>query len=234
MSFSIEENYATELELRPGKIIHLRKWKVKDRKAFKEIVLEKGDELKAMDIALKLVFPCILEKDILLTDEEIKQITSILRAISIGEEFDFTFYCSNEACQKQSTVKLNITDVSKLKFGEWSEVKIGEDTIEFGEKINPSFYYNTMSALESEEDRALADLAMHILKFNGVDVKTYKDTLEVIENLDTDVSDKIQEEFDKQKSLQDVIHEVQCKHCKNKESFLFDEIPGFFPPSWFK
>ena len=32
----------------------------------------------------------------------------------------------------------------------------------------------------------------------------------------------------------DDVAEIECKKCSNTVKYSFDEIPGFFPPSWFK
>lgn len=231
MSFSIEEKYETEIKLGEGKVIHIRKWKQKDRKNFKNMFIEKGEFTTAMDLAATVVFPCILEKSTLLTEEEIKYVLGELRRISIGETFSFDFVC--DECDEFNKIELKISEVNKSKISKWGTSSIKGHSIKFGEQINPQFYYNALFEAASEEDKAVIDLVSHIISIDNDDTKTFKELVSMFENMDTDIYDAIIEEFNKQKFKQDLVTEVECTHCKAKQGFLFDEIPGFFPVSWY-
>jgi hypothetical protein len=231
--FSTEEKYSEELQLRSNKIIHLRKWKVKDRKLFKKVVDERGENLSPNDMARTLIFPCIREKNILLTDEELKVVLYKLREISIGETFEFTFECSNELCQKENTLDIKMKDVNKIKQSDWAPVTIGENVVVFGETIDPAFYYEKMAEQRTPDDKQIADLAMHILSINGEETTGAVKMMEYLENLDVGDLDKIFEEYKKQQFIQDNIFTVKCKYCKKPQKFMFDDIPGFFPETWF-
>jgi len=231
--FNIEEKFDKEVILREGKKIHIRKWKVKDRKAFKNLIQETQGEISPQLLASVLVFPCILEKNVLLTEDEIKYIITLLREISISDEFTFKFYCDNEDCEEENEVQIKVKDVNKFNQSNWSTVSISDsDTITFGERVQAQFYFNTIFDSKTQEEKNIADLAMHIVKFNDDDTKSFSETLEIIENLDINIQDKILEEYNKQKFTQDAIYEVQCKKCLRKQTFLFDEIPDFLPKSW--
>jgi len=232
--FITEEIFDKEVKIRTGKVIHIRKWKAKDRNRFKAIVEEKGENLSVLDISRTLVFPCILEKNILLTEEEIKYVSNIIREISISPEFEFAFMCNDDACGKLNEVKIKIQDVNKAKFNDWKEVEINGGFITFGEIVQPQFYYETLFNYKTEGERATADLAMHIVKVQDDDLKSFSEMMEFLESLDTDILDKIDEEYNKQRFVQDNSHSLRCKFCKKEQKFIFDEIEGFFPSTWFK
>jgi hypothetical protein len=231
--FNTEEKFDKEVVLLEGKTFHIRKWKVKDRKAFKAMIQETKGEISPQLLASILVFPCILEKNILLTEEEIKYVITLIREISISDEFTFKFYCDNEECEEENEVKIKLKEINKFSQTKWSTVNISEtETITFGERVNAQFYYNVIFDCKTPEEKIIADLATHIIKFNDDDTKSYNETLEIIENLDIDIQDKILDEYNKQKFTQNAIYEVQCKKCERKQTFLFDEIPDFLPKSW--
>lgn len=227
--FDIQENYQ-ELKIRDNKTIHIRKWKVKDRKAFKNLLSK--EEMTPFDIANVLVFPCIKEKNTLLTAEEIKFVLSKIREISISDSFTFEFICDNEACQKVNTVVLKIEDINKPKYEKWSEVSIGETTVTFNEKVNAEFYYNKIFSDVTDEEKKYIDLALHIEKLGDMDTLSFTDIMELFDELDTDVIDAIFEEYNKQKFVQDNTTEVKCT-CSKVQKFMFDEVPGFLPASWY-
>jgi hypothetical protein len=232
-AFSQEEIYDREIKLSEDKVLHLRKWKVKDRNAFKQIIKEKGESLTPIDISSALVFPCIKEKNILLTEEEIKNVLYSLREISIKADFDFTFLCDEENCEKLNTTTIKVQDINKIVKSNWSEVEIFDDVITFGERVQPEFYYNTIYNTDSENQKEQSDLAMHIVKIGNDDSMSFSETITFLNNLDTDVLDKIQEEYNKQKFKQDTLYTVKCE-CGKEQNFIFDEIPNFFPTSWFE
>jgi len=232
--FITEESYSKEVKLRKDKVVHLRKWKAKDRKRFRNVIEEKGENLSVTDISMALVFPCILEKNILLTEEEIKYISTVLREISISETFDFEFYCTDENCENDNKVTLRIEDVNKPKYSEWGEVEINGGFITFGERVKPDFYYKAIYDAKTQFDKELVDLTLHIIKVEQDDTKTFPEMLELLDNLDTDVMDKIVEEFNKQRFVQDSEHSLKCSKCGKEHNFIFDEIEGFFPETWTK
>lgn len=231
--FITEELFAKEVTIREGKVVHLRKWKAKDRNRFKAVVEEKGDNLSAIDISRTLVFPCIQEKDILLTEEEIKFISSVIREISISPEFNYTYVCTDDTCNKTNKVTIQIKDVNKPVSSPWAEVDINGGKITFGERVKPQFYYETLFKYKSEAERSTVDLAMHIVKVQDDDSMSFKEIITFLEDLDTDIIDKIQEEYNKQKFTQDNITELTCEACGKKQKFIFDEIDDFFPKTWF-
>lgn len=230
--FLTEEKFEKEIILRDGKIIHVRKWKVKDRKKFKETIINKGENLTAKDISDVLIFPCIQEKNILLTEEEQKYISSIIREISIGETFKFSFLCDADECDNVTELELKISDVNKPKFSNWSTVEISGIPVEFGEKIKPDFYFTKLNGASTEEKQDI-DLAAHILKVGDEDALTFDEIMAMLEELDSDVYDKFVEEYNKQRFVQDNVHSVKCSKCSKEQMFAFDEIAGFFPASWF-
>lgn len=233
--FNIEEKYEKEIKFRDNKIALARKWKVKDRKNLKKLIEENGDNITPIQLASVLIFPCLKDKNILLTEEEIKYALSEIRSHSISDEFKFSYVCSNDECNHLNNQTLKVSEVNKPKWKEWSTVLINDLEIEFGEIVTPKFYYEKMYEIKDPYDRFLADMAFHIVRVNEAEgIIKFEQFLESFEEMDTEVLDKIIEEFKKQRFTQDNEHECTCEKCKNKDTFIFDEIPDFFPKSWFE
>jgi len=231
--FNIEEKYDHTLVIRDDKQVKLRKWKVKDRKNFKKLIEEKAENITPFELAAVLVFPCLEDKNILLSEEEIKYVLTELRSISISSDFNFTFMCQNEECSEMNTIKLDLKDVSKPVSSSWSAVTIDDIEIEFGEKCSPKFYYEKMYGAKTPEDRTLTDLALHIVRVGEYDgVIKFEEMMSQFEEMDTDFQDAIMSEYKKQKFTQDNLYECTCQKCNSKQTFIFDEIPDFLPKSW--
>jgi len=233
--FKIEEVYSKEITIRPGKVVQARKWKVKDRKNLKKLIEERGEDISPIQLASVLIFPVLKDKDILLTEEEIKFLLSEIRAISISDKFKFNYICSNEDCNKFNEQEIEIKDVNKPKFNDWGIVKIDDIEIEFGEIVNSKFYYEKMYEFKDQSERNLADMAMHIVRVNDLEASIkFEQFMLYFNEMDTDQLDEIVQEYKKQKFIQDNEHECTCTFCGSKQKFIFDEIPDFFPKHWFE
>lgn len=233
--FKIEEVYSKEITLRPGKTVQARKWKVKDRKNLKKLIEERGEDISPIQLASVLIFPCLKNKDILLTEEEIKFLLSEIRAISISDKFKFSYICSNEDCNKLNDQEILVQDVNKSKFNNWGVAEIDGIEVEFGEIVNSKFYYEKMYEFKDPSERNLADMAMHIVRVNDFEASIkFEQFMTYFNEMDTDLLDQIVQEYKKQKFMQDNEHECECTFCGTKQKFIFDEIPDFFPKSWFE
>lgn len=231
--FKTEEKFDREIKFKDDKIAFSRKWKVKDRRKLKELLIEKGESITPIDIAGVLVFPCLKDSNILLTEEELKYALTEIRAHSISEDFTFKFICSNESCREENEQVIRISEINKAKYLPWSPVNIDGVEIEFGELCTPKFYYDKLYDAKTPEERFIIDLALHIVRvdtFEGV-IK-FEDMIAEFDNMDTEFQDEIIKEYKKQRFSQDNIKECTCSKCGTTQAFMFDEIPDFFPPSW--
>ena len=74
---------------------------------------------------------------------------------------------------------------------------------------------------------------LKIESFNGDDAFTLEGLIEKFEDLEIDTITEIMEIYDDHKFKVNDVNEIECD-CGHKMKFEFDELPGFFPDSWFK
>lgn len=225
-NIDIQQNLWTELDLGHKKV-HIRKWKVKDRNQFLELL--KNDSINASEkkILNILVLNCIKEKDIDLNPEELQYIFLKIRELSIGDEFDFQYTCEKCGNINKSTEK--ISEIFTFTYSEFQERTYGNIVIKYSNVKNPESFNKRVISDDFDE---LDDLCYHIESINGKMYK-FQDVKNFFENLDTQTMDIILKDFYKMQFLLNQSKEFKCSECENKKTFIFDEIPNFFPDSWF-
>ena len=58
--------------------------------------------------------------------------------------------------------------------------------------------------------------------------------IDLFDNMDIDEFDNIFNQWEDIKFKIDDKYNVECPSCNDSVVYSFDEIPGFFPPSWFR
>jgi hypothetical protein len=206
-----------------SKQINIRGWKGKDKKAFlNALKVEKIDENNVMDT---LVYSCI-EEDIILSTDEFKYVLSRIRAISLGEEINIEFYCTK--CGELYKKDFLLKDIIRWSYNNLKEIKVQDIIIKLGEIKNKTIYIQKIA-----EDE-LYDLLLRIESFNGDTSFTLDELIDKFDNLDLSIISNIIEQYENAKFKLLNINTVECPKCKNKTDFEFDELPGFFPQSWFE
>lgn len=235
----IQDDFKYKLKIR-NKELNVRKWKVKDRIAFKKL-LSSAENLAEYDIADVLVFPCIKEQNILLTSEELKWVSTSIRKLSIGETFEFKYICLNENCKNAQATTLTIDSVNIPVYEDWKHIENAKINVKFGEQVKPQFYKDVITKIEKSSDDVfkqfnleLSDLAMHIIEIDDISTMSFNDMLEYLQNLDDDVFEEIVKEYNKQRFTVKNTRSVICEHCQHEQWYVFDAIEDFFPKSWLK
>ena len=205
------------------KDITIRKWKGKDKKNF--IKALNTTEINESLIMETLVYSCI-EEDVILSTQEFRYVLSKIRAYSLGENIDIDFYC--EACGEVHNESFNINEIIKYTFEPLNEIKVKDVHIKLGDIKNKEKY------IELINEDALYDLLLRVESFNGNDAFTLDDLIDMFDDLDIDVLTEILEIYESKKFTIDDKNEVQCPACKDTQVYHFDELPGFFPSSWFE
>lgn len=208
-----------------NKIIKARKWKAKDRKLFRKKLVESEGKNISKIISDVLVYNCLENPNIALTDEEIQYLFIQLRKISISDKFKFEFECEN--CGHKNELILKIDDVIKPVYKEYEPIIVDNITIEIQDIKNKKFYEEN----KDEYDDA-KELAFRIKSFNGDTSKSFNELVEIFENMDINTFDKIYQKFQEMNFHIDNTYACECKNCGHKNLFEFDEIPGFFPDTW--
>ena len=208
-----------------NKNIKVRKWKAKDRKAFKKEVQENNGTNIDKIISETLVYSCMEDKNIALTNEEVQYVFTKLRKISISDTFKFVFNCNH--CEKNNEIVLKIDDVSKPVFSDFSTIQVDDITLELQDIKNKKFYDENKDEFDDSKE-----LAFHIKSINSDMTKSFDDLVNMFDEMDLDKFDRIFEEFQKMNFHIDTTCDCKCMHCGKITTYEFDEIPNFFPDSW--
>ena len=114
-------------------------------------------------------------------------------------------------------------------------VKIPEENIEIeiSEIQSREHYSKAIAKCESTEEIFMVDFLYHIHKLNSDDTFSFDELNEYFDDLDVDVVEKIFDKYNNMRFKVDDLSEVECPHCKFKETYQFDDLPGFFPNEWF-
>ena len=171
-----------------------------------------------------LVYDCITE-NVILSTEEFKYVLSRIRAFSLGENIDIDFYCSE--CGKQEIKTFKLIDIIRGTYKPLKEIKVKNVHIKLGEIKNKDFYIKKI-----QEDENF-DFLLRIEEFNSDRTFTLEKLIDIIDNLDIDILTEILEIYEDHKFKIDDINVIECD-CGFSEKYEFDELPGFFPESWFE
>lgn len=211
------------MKLKVGdKDITIRKWKGKDKKKFSAFL--KSTDADYVEIMKTLVYDCI-EEDVALSTDEFKYVLSRIRALSLGEDIEIEVYCSE--CGAVFKKSFQLKDVIRATYTPLKEIKVNDISIKLGEVRNPDFYIKKIA------DEPDYDFLLRIHEFNGSDTFTLDELESMIDNIDIDTLTEIMKVYENHKFKIDDINIVKCK-CGKEQKFMFDEIPGFLPNSWFQ
>jgi len=212
------------MEIQLGnKKLNIRGWKGKDKKAFlSSIKAEALDEKRVME---SIVYECIEEKNVVLSIEEFKYVLVKIRAISLGEEIKINFYCRK--CSELFEKTFLLKDIIKYSYKDLKEIKAPGVVIKLDEIKNKEIYIQKLK----EDD--LYDLLLRVKSFNGDDTFTLDELMDKFDDLDLSVLSNIIEQYEAAKFKVLDVNAVTCPSCQDVINYEFDELPEFFPSSWF-
>jgi len=202
----------------------IRKWKGKDKKAF--INSLKEENINEEDVMNALVYDSIEEENVILSSDEFKYVLSRIRAYSLGEEINVEFMCGE--CGEIHTQTFELKNLLKYEFKPLKEIKIPGAHIKFGEIANKELY---ISKIKEDEDY---DFLLRISEINENNTFTLNELEMIIDDLDIDVLTEVMTIWEESKFKLDDVGLVKCPNCGDEVYYQFDEIPGFFPTSWFE
>jgi hypothetical protein len=206
------------------KNIKYRKWKVKDKKKFIKNIND------PVLIKESLVFDCIEDKKIGLSDDEYKYMLIKIRESSIPNPIKFTFTC--DKCYKDFDYNANLNDIMCTTFKHYTDIVFKDHIFTMGEIQNREFYESAIATVPDNEEKYLVDFILHIKAYNDNNGFEFEEINEVVNNLDVDIFEEIFKKWEDMRFKIDNIHDVECLHCQNEMKFEFDDLPGFFPDSW--
>ncbi len=206
--------------------ITIRKWKAREKKEFLNTVRTSESLDSLQDV---LVYNCIEEK-VALNAEEFKYILTQIRSYSLGEEIELEFYC--ESCKSKFLNTISLNSVVKPVFSSLKQIKTKNYNIKIGEIKNIDFYKKTIKENPLEERDY--DFYLRIDSINGDDSSSLDEIIEIFNEMDIDEFDSIFSQWENMRFKIDDVTEIKCLNCGDVVKYSFDEIPGFFPPSWFK
>lgn len=206
-----------------SKKVTIRKWKGKDKKAFINIL--KSENPDPNDVVNTLVYSCV-EEDYVFSPDELRYLISRIRAYSFNEDIKIDSLC--EKCLAVSKHDLKLSEIIRFRCDPIKSINVKGISIELGEIKNQQLYLNYI-----EEDE-IFDLLLRIKSINGNDAFTLDGLIEYFDELDIDIFEEIIQTWENSKFKVLDNNVLECKECKHKEEFYFDELPNFFPESWFK
>jgi len=206
------------------KNIKYRKWKVKDKKKF--ITNLKNQVL----IKEALVFDCIEDKKIGLSDDEYKYILVKIRESSISDSVKFTFIC--DECLGDFEYIADLNKIMSTDFEPYGDIVFKDHIFTMGEILNRDFYESAISIVPQNEEKYLVDFILHIKAYNDNDAFNFEEINNIVNDLDVDAFEEIFKKWESMRFKMCNVHDVECEHCQNIMKFEFDDLPGFFPDSW--
>lgn len=221
-NLEIKYEYTIELD----KKYKVRKWKAKEKKEFLNLI-KKGESLDALaDI---LVYNCIEGKAAFNADE-FKYFFSKMRQISLGNEINLEFYC--DECKSKFLKTIELDKIIKPLFSNIKDIKTKNYTIKIGTIRNSDFYKQIISS--NPENSNEYDFYLRISSINSNDSMTLEEIVNLFDNMDIDEFDSIFEQWENMRFKIDDTTVIECNNCSHSVRYSFDEVPGFFPSSWFK
>lgn len=215
----------TEVRLPDNRIVHIRKWKIKDKKNF-------DNSKNWLEAKTALVYNCVAE-DIALDQEEFNFLLFKIRELSVHDKMKFTFICPE--CNSEEKLELDLSKLITTKGGEYSDIVSGENTFKMGAITNKDLYEAFNNSDVSEFNLFINDFIFHIKELNGRKIESDKDYAEVadfIANLDADFANDIFNQWLKMRFTLVFDNVIECKKCGAKNVENFSTLPEFFPESW--
>lgn len=210
-----------------NKTVTIRKWKGKDRKQFVKLIRDK--DLINPEFMNALVYDC-LDENVTLNAEEFRYVLTRIRAFTLGENIKFKFSC--DKCEETFEEERELKNVLRYNYKDIKEIKVKDVIIKIGEIKNREFYQKVIS--ENTDDVDFYDFLLRVESVNGNDMFTFEQLVEFFDDLDVDVLEEIVSIWNDGKFEIDDINQVICPHCNHKMTYIFDELPEFFPSKWFE
>ena len=214
-----------KIKLNSNKELTIRKWKAKEKKEFLNTVRTNQSLDSLQDV---LVYNCIEEK-VALNAEEFKYIMTQIRSYSLGNEIELEFYC--DCCKSKFLSTIKLDEIIKPIISNKFDIKTKNYKIKLGSVRNVDFYKETIKKNPLEEKDY--DFYLRIESINADDSMTLEEIVELFNEMDIDEFDSIFNQWEDIRFKIDDVADIACIKCDNSVKYSFDEIPGFFPPSWF-
>jgi hypothetical protein len=228
----IKEHFPYEFKLSPNKIVRYRGWKTKDEKAYLILVETKEEEggLSDEDLFNVLIEPCIENKKMNFSTDEIQMLLIEIRKKSMGETFNIKFVCQNEKCNTVNETDVHFKDIVTFFPEKIDFFKDGDLSIQFGEIKNTTILKEKIKDQNFVEQKFI-EMVLRIEKvIIGDDINdsfSYDDVYNYINNLDIAVYDKLIKYYLDNSASLVLRGSYKCMSCGEENKFVFDEIPNF-------
>lgn len=220
----LEETFDNTIDFGSNKIIHFRKWKAKDRREFvKAIKVDNKDKISEIK---KLVYKTIKE-NIHLSKEEFLYVLSELRRLSVGDELDITWTCTN--CMKINTNVISISSMYKLLQQNLST--IGSDIkVHLQTPSNYELLKEAVSYAKLDEDVMFAEFLYHIksIEYKGdtYTIFTFEELIRFIDSIPSNIYNELLIGWNLQRFMFTLTTPISCE-CGKTSNILVDDISGF-------
>jgi hypothetical protein len=206
------------------KNIRFRKWKIKDKKKF---LSNKSDSILVKEA---LVYDCLEDKKISLSNEEYNFLLIQIREASLKEKIEYFFECPS--CEKEHKFTADLTKIVSGDFKQYGLLSSGKHEFVMQRILNRDFYEKHMSEQTDKEEMKLIDFILHIKSYNDNDALSFNELNSIINDLDVDVFEDCFKQWEEMRFKLNSFSNVECPNCKTSTEYEFDDFPGFFPSSW--
>lgn len=212
------------------KEFQFRPWKTKEEKEY--LLVSSTKEVTLKDI--ERIFLETSIKDYYIQKENLSQNEKYLlfleiRKISVSDEMDITYKCSN--CGQLNSVQISLDDAIHYKKADFKPITINNKTFYFG---NPKTE-RLQERVQQEEnpiEKKFLELLIHISKIeiDGDVFENFKfdELYEYISNLEVKEMKELEDHFEKIKEELDIYIDNVCLFCNEQNKVLFGEISDFF------
>lgn len=154
----------------------------------------------------------------------------VLRVISLGEEYEFEYTCSNPDCQSRNRVTVNLLE--DVRFVPPKEIMYQYDlTLPSGKKASCRIplgrFSDALSRITANDPMVLTKVLMaRLVSLDGKDV-----TLQEVQSLSLKDRNYLFQVFDEKEGVVESDIEVVCPKCTTRELITIDfsQISFFYP-----
>lgn len=202
----LSDKFDIELDL-GGKIIHLKKWKVKDRRDFVKAI-ESGEDKQQ---AIKNLIYGSIKEEVYLSESELNYVLIQLKKLSIVDEIEVNYFCD---CGKLNKISTSLTQFEKIKKFNLTKSSNNDVQVVFNFPKDYNLVKEIINITKLEEDTLFAEMLLHIksVYYEGEMYNnfTFEELFRFIESIPNDIYQSIIISWNTQKFMFNMGYENKC------------------------
>lgn len=212
-----------------GMNIEFRKWKVREKLDLDVVDADNSITPTEKQVRKREIFVYNCLKNRVVFDiEQYNYVLSLIREYSIHNPIEFPIECSS--CHKQFVKSLRTPSIITYREANYAPIEVEGYTFDMGNVVDPMYDFDVLDCTTTAK-RLIVDFAYHVKTVNGERMEI-SSIIDIIEDMDVDIYQKLFNEFNKQKFLCDFAQDIECPHCGSVDKYELDDLETFFPVSW--